>query len=127
MIGARSPQPGPVPARPNSPVNRPGSPPSGAGSAGSTRRADRRRGRRVVPPAGRRVPVGMGETRPAVSIVVVSYRTANLLPACLDSIHAAADGLSYEVWVVDNASDDGTVEMLRQDYPWIRLIANTAN
>jgi GT2 family glycosyltransferase/aminoglycoside phosphotransferase (APT) family kinase protein len=69
----------------------------------------------------------MGKPRPAVSIVVVSYNTRSLLPACLDSIHTAADGLSYEVWVVDNASQDGTVDMLRRDYPWVRLISNTTN
>jgi GT2 family glycosyltransferase len=56
-----------------------------------------------------------------VSVVVVSYNTREQLRRCIDSIDAAC-----EVIVVDNASEDGSLEMLRQD-PRVRLIENGEN
>ena len=62
-----------------------------------------------------------------ISIVIVSYNTRNLLRACLHSIPIAAQGLSYEVFVVDNGSRDGTVDMLQQEFADVRVIANRSN
>lgn len=62
-----------------------------------------------------------------ISIVIVSYNTRDLLRACLHSLPAAAQALGYEVFVVDNASTDGTVEMLRREFPSVYLIANSTN
>jgi N-acetylglucosaminyl-diphospho-decaprenol L-rhamnosyltransferase len=62
-----------------------------------------------------------------ISIVIVSYNTRNLLRACLHSIPVAAQGLSYEVFVVDNGSRDGTVDMLQQEFADVRVIANRSN
>jgi GT2 family glycosyltransferase len=61
--------------------------------------------------------------------VVVTYKTKDLLDKCLESmINDAQDsGLDYEIVVVDNASGDGTVEMVKAKYPKTRLIANTEN
>jgi GT2 family glycosyltransferase len=64
---------------------------------------------------------------PDVSVLVVSYRSREDLPACLGSLGAAAGGLDLETVVVDNASRDGSVEMLREGFPEARLIVNDAN
>ena len=62
-----------------------------------------------------------------VSVVIVNYKVRELLHDCLRSVEAALAGLRGEVWVVDNASGDGSVEMVRADFPWVRLIANEQN
>jgi GT2 family glycosyltransferase len=51
---------------------------------------------------------------PELSLLVVSWRTRDLLAECLDAIAAELDGLSYEVVVVDNDSGDGTAELLTE-------------
>ncbi len=64
-----------------------------------------------------------------LSIVIVNYNVASLLEQCLLSVRAAVERLrdQTEVWVVDNASVDGSVEMLRQRFEWVRLIASERN
>ncbi len=64
---------------------------------------------------------------PTISIIIVSWNTREYLDACLTSIRQAPDEVSREVIVVDNASEDGTVEMLQQDHPGVELIANSEN
>jgi GT2 family glycosyltransferase len=66
---------------------------------------------------------------PAVAIVIVAYRSQELLAGCLDSIRrfGAVDGMPAETWVVDNASGDGTVEMVRSRFPDVNLIAAESN
>lgn len=61
--------------------------------------------------------------------VTVSYNTRDLLADCLDSVFAdlEASGLVAEVWVVDNASVDGSAEMVRRQYPAAHLIAHGEN
>lgn len=62
-----------------------------------------------------------------VSIVIVSFNSMSLLETCLTSIRSQTRQSSYEIIVVDNASSDGTGQMLRQKYPWVILIANGYN
>jgi len=62
-----------------------------------------------------------------ISIIVVSFNTKGLLFDCLASIFETVNGISFEVWVVDNNSTDGTVEAIRERYPDIKIIKNTAN
>lgn len=62
-----------------------------------------------------------------LSIVVVSWNSAAYLRGCLSSIPAGAGGLSYELFVVDNASRDGSADLVRTEFPSARLIANGAN
>lgn len=50
-----------------------------------------------------------------VSIILVNYNGLALTEACIDSIVASEGGLSYEIIVVDNGSEDGSVEVLSQD------------
>jgi len=61
-----------------------------------------------------------------LSIVVVSYNTADLIGVCLKSLEAV-DGCEKEIFVVDNASKDGTVEFVRKNFQSISLIANDNN
>ena len=62
-----------------------------------------------------------------LDIVIVNYNTRDLLRACLRSVYASTGDLDLLVYVVDNASQDGSVEMVRQEYPQARVIANAAN
>lgn len=64
---------------------------------------------------------------PELSICIVSWNTRELLDACLVSIRTLPDCVTREVIVVDNASSDGTAQMVRADHPEVRLIANTEN
>jgi GT2 family glycosyltransferase len=64
---------------------------------------------------------------PTLSIVIVNWNTRDLLQQCLESIVASQPAFSYEVWVVDNASQDGSVAMVRTLFPWVRLIVNEKN
>jgi GT2 family glycosyltransferase len=57
----------------------------------------------------------------------VSYNVRDLLQQALDSLIDAAEGLQYEIFVVDNASKDHTVEMVKEKYPPIHLIVNQKN
>jgi N-acetylglucosaminyl-diphospho-decaprenol L-rhamnosyltransferase len=64
---------------------------------------------------------------PPVAVAVVSWNTRALLEACLDSLEKdATEGLA-EVWVVDNASSDGSAAIVRERYPWVTLIEAREN
>jgi len=62
-----------------------------------------------------------------ISIVIVNWNTKELLLDCLASVYAMVRDLSFEVFVVDNASTDGSVEVVREQYPQIRIIQNEKN
>jgi len=62
-----------------------------------------------------------------LSIIIVNYNTCDLLVECLQSVYAALAGLSGEVWVVDNASSDGSVEAVRNRFQSVRLVVNEYN
>ena len=67
-------------------------------------------------------------TGPLVTVVVLNYNGAHLLRDCLEGL--AAQDLppgQLAVWVVDNASADGSLELLERDFPWVRTIANPTN
>lgn len=56
-------------------------------------------------------------------VAVVSWNTRELLHRCLESLAAEARAGVAEVWVVDNASGDGSAEMVRERHPWVKLVA----
>ena len=60
-------------------------------------------------------------------MIVVSYNTRDLLRACLESVFRKSLSHSFDVWVVDNASSDGSADMVRERFPCVRLIANETN
>lgn len=62
-----------------------------------------------------------------ISVVIVNWNTCGLLKDCLESVIRTTIGLAYEIIVVDNASNDGSVEMVQQDFPRVRLIVNDKN
>lgn len=64
-----------------------------------------------------------------LAIVTVSYNTRELLAECLAAALAGLQrsGLSGEVWVVDNASADGSAGMVRERFPAVRLVAHDQN
>ncbi|HMU02401.1 MAG TPA: glycosyltransferase, partial [Saprospiraceae bacterium] len=63
-----------------------------------------------------------------IGIVIVNYNVRHFLIQCIQSIkNSRLSGLSVEVWVVDNASVDGSVQLLQKDFPEINLIANEQN
>jgi GT2 family glycosyltransferase len=62
-----------------------------------------------------------------LSVVVVSWNVRDLLRQCLRSVLDAQSSLSVEVIVVDNASADGSVGMVRAEFPSVHLITNAGN
>lgn len=62
-----------------------------------------------------------------LSIIVVNWNTKQLLRRCLQSVQDTVSGVGFEIIVIDNASSDGSLEMVRQDFPDARLISNTTN
>lgn len=62
-----------------------------------------------------------------LSIVIVSYNVSGYLQQCLDSVMTALEGIKGEVFVVDNASSDDSVAMVRSRYPQVRLIESGEN
>jgi N-acetylglucosaminyl-diphospho-decaprenol L-rhamnosyltransferase len=64
---------------------------------------------------------------PSLAIVIVSYNTRDLLRDCLRSIAGGAASRMPEIWVVDNASSDGSAEVVRAEFPYVRVIAAERN
>lgn len=62
-----------------------------------------------------------------MTTIIVSYNTADLVRNCLNSLLAHPPSVAHKIIVVDNASIDETVAMLRRDFPHVTLIANAAN
>ncbi len=63
-----------------------------------------------------------------IGIVIVSYNVRHFLEQCLHSIgKSSTSGLNIEVWVVDNASVDGTVQYIADRFPDVNIISNTEN
>ncbi len=62
-----------------------------------------------------------------ISIIIVNYNVKHFLEHCLLSVFRALPNIDAEVFVVDNQSTDGSVEMVRDKFPAAKLIANQEN
>lgn len=62
-----------------------------------------------------------------LSILIVNWNTCQHLRRCLESIRRTVKGLDHEVIVTDNASKDGSAQMVRTEFPEVRLIASNEN
>lgn len=62
-----------------------------------------------------------------LGIVITSYNTRDLLRTCLRSVYASQGDFTFEVCIVDNASPDGSAEMVAAEFSQARLIINAEN
>ena len=62
-----------------------------------------------------------------VSIIIVNWNTKEYLTKCIDSIEGDKGNYSKEIIVVDNASTDGSVQIIKDRYPKAKLIKNSEN
>lgn len=62
-----------------------------------------------------------------LGIIIVNWNTAQLLERCLTTVYASQGKFSFEVVLVDNASSDNSVQMVRDKFPQVRLIACSEN
>jgi len=62
-----------------------------------------------------------------VSIIIVNYNTGKVLEKCLESIFREISGIVFEVIVCDNASNDGSVTMIKSGFPGVTVIENEKN
>lgn len=63
----------------------------------------------------------------ALSIIIVNWNVRNFLKECLKSIYLNISKLAFEIIVVDNASSDGSIRMLENNFPMVRIIKNKIN
>jgi GT2 family glycosyltransferase len=62
-----------------------------------------------------------------ISVVIVGWNAQHYLELCLESLVKAPPRRSMEVLVVDNASTDGSVDMIEAEFPWVKLIKSGEN
>jgi GT2 family glycosyltransferase/lipopolysaccharide/colanic/teichoic acid biosynthesis glycosyltransferase len=67
------------------------------------------------------------QSAPLLSIIIVNYNVRDFLHHALVSLQKAMKGIRSEIIVVDNASDDGSIEMVRRRFPKVQLIASKSN
>lgn len=60
--------------------------------------------------------------KPKLSIIILNYNTGKLLVDCLNSIKKYSHEVPLEVIVSDNASNDGSVEMVKDRFPWVKVV-----
>ena len=62
-----------------------------------------------------------------ISIIIVNWKVKKLLKKCLDSILKYKEDLDIEIFVIDNNSNDGSLEMIRSNYPEVNMISLLIN
>ena len=62
-----------------------------------------------------------------LSVSVIAYRTPVLLKRCLEALEAERSSVGIDVTVIDNASGDGSADMVADQFPWVRIIRNRQN
>ncbi len=69
----------------------------------------------------------MSESKPRVSVIIVSYNTRDLLGRCIASARESAGDLACEIVVVDNGSRDGSADYVRREHPEAKLVESGRN
>lgn len=64
---------------------------------------------------------------PEISVILVNWNTSLLLGQCLSMLIQQLEGLSYDLWVVDNGSSDDSISMLSNSFPQVNIILNGSN
>ena len=62
-----------------------------------------------------------------LSVIIVNYNVQHFLKECLRSVRKSLQGIDGEIIVVDNASVDGSIEMINVNFPEVKLIQNQEN
>lgn len=62
-----------------------------------------------------------------LSIIIINWNTKKLTTNCISSIYKFTKGINYEVIVVDNGSEDGSGDMVKEKFPQVKLILNKEN
>lgn len=62
-----------------------------------------------------------------LSIIIVNYKTKDLTLACIQSVFSSTTSYNYEIILIDNASNDGTIQSVNEQYPEVVTIANKEN
>ncbi len=80
-------------------------------------------------PAAEQTPTPQNHPKrhPVISVIIVSYNVKEFLQQCLLSIRSALRNIPAEIFVVDNASDDGSPQLVKEQFPDVKLIQNTRN
>ena len=69
----------------------------------------------------------MTQIHSLISFIILNYNGKELTERCMESLMLCLSGYAYEVIVVDNGSSDGSVEYLKDKFPWIRIIEEGYN
>ena len=69
----------------------------------------------------------MGEPASRLSVIIVNWNAGEWLRSCVSSAFAAVAGMRAEIWLVDNASSDGSAELAAKAYPALSVILNDRN
>lgn len=62
-----------------------------------------------------------------LSVIIVNYNAGDLLEQCLRSVYKDGSGVRFEVFVVDNCSSDGSLELSKENFPQVNFIINEKN
>ncbi|HTN24531.1 MAG TPA: asparagine synthase-related protein, partial [Solirubrobacteraceae bacterium] len=81
----------------------------------------------VRPEAGRLVDIGRAGPAPKLSVIIVNWNTRTILRDCLASVEQHLAPIEHEVIVIDNASADGSADMVAEAFPSVRLVRNAEN
>ncbi|MSQ23636.1 MAG: glycosyltransferase [Chloroflexi bacterium] len=71
-------------------------------------------------------PSSPGQARPAVAVIILNWNGRQYLQLCLDAL-ASQTYPNFEIWLVDNGSTDGSVELVASRYPQVHLVRNRSN
>jgi GT2 family glycosyltransferase len=74
-----------------------------------------------------RTPAVLGKMNALLSVIIVAHRSRDEIGACLASLPCELLGGATEVLVVDNSPGEGTGEIVRRDFPWVRYLAAPEN